>query len=733
MMLNIFPFLEWFKAYDLRCLKGDAIAGITVALVLIPQSMAYAQLAGLPAYYGLYASLAPPVVAALFGSSRQLATGPVAVVSLITATSLESIATAGSPGYITYALLLAVMVGLFQFALGVLRLGLVINFLSHPVVNGFTNAAAIIIATSQLPKMLGVYVDKADFHYETIIRVVQAALHYMHWPTLLMGVIAFAIMILLKRYNSRIPGVLAAVVVTTLMSWAFRFEQNTVIRLSTMDSPDGGALVRQFNTSLEAIPPLIAKRAVEDSNLSHAKSAHDTIAMLDAKRNVDVLTIQIDRLKYDASVYRDKIRKLLFMRAVRPDGTFRFIPREKLNDDPATRNEPVWRIKIGHQPLDPEAIVFIGGGEVVGMVPKGLPSLVLPKFELAAMGKMLSFAAIIALLGFMEAISIAKAMAAKTGQRLDPNRELIGQGLGNLAGALSGSYPVSGSFSRSAVNLQAGAVTGMSSVVTSLAVMLTLLFFTPLLYHLPQSVFAAVIMMAVVGLLNIRGFIHAWRAQRHDGVISVLTFISTLAFAPHLDKGILIGVGLSLLVFLYKSMRPHVASLSLSSDHRLHDAMVYGLKECRYIDVVRFDGPLFFANSSYLEDQIAKHRLNKKKLKHIILVCDGINDIDASGLETLSLVMDRVRSAGIDISLSGVNEAVMEVLVRSHLLAKIGPDHIYPNMDKAIRAVHAQTHNEGEESSCPLTTVVYQGSGTQTSVPETRESKVGKATAETPI
>ncbi len=731
MMSKIFPFLDWFKDYNLNTLKRDAIAGITVALVLIPQSMAYAQLAGLPAYYGLYASLLPPIVAAMFGSSRQLATGPVAVVSLITATSLESIAMTGSQGYITYALLLAVMVGLFQFSLGILRLGLVINFLSHPVINGFSNAAAIIIATSQLPKMLGVYVDKADFHYETLVRVVQAAYHYMHWPTLLMGVIAFGIMILLKRSHSRIPGVLAAVVITTLLSWAFQFEQKTVIRLSTMDSPKGGMLIRHFNTSLRAIPPLVEKRAEENHKISRAKSAHDTIAMLDAKRNVDVMTIQIERLNYDASVYRDQIRKLLFVRSVRPDGTFQFIPKKLLND-PNDGSERAWRIKIGHQPLDPEGIVFMGGGEVVGAIPKGLPSLVMPKFELAAMGRLFSFAVIIALLGFMEAISIAKAMAAKTGQRLDPNRELIGQGLGNLAGAFSGSYPVSGSFSRSAVNLQAGAMTGMSSVITSLAVMIALLLFTPLLYHLPQSVFAAVIMMAVVGLVNIRGFVHAWRAQHHDGIISVVTFISTLAFAPHLDKGILIGVGLSLLVFLYKSMRPHVASLSLSSDHRLHDAMVYGLKECRYIDVVRFDGPLFFANSSYLEDQIAKHRLNKKQLKHIILVCDGINDIDASGLETLSLVVDRIRSAKIDISLSGVNEAVMEVLERAHLLAKIGRDHIYPNMDEAIRAVHFQTHKDGEESDCPLKTVVYRKSGDNLPLPEAGELAVGNEIVERP-
>ena len=190
MIKRIFPFLDWFSGYNLSLFKADGIAGLTVALVLIPQSMAYAQLAGMPAYYGLYAAFLPPMVAALFGSSRQLATGPVAVVSLMTAASLEPLATAGSEGYIAYAILLSLLVGIFQLLLGVLRLGLVVNFLSHPVVNGFTNAAAIIIATSQLSKMFGVNVDNAEHHYETIIRVVQSALHYTHWPTFAIGALA---------------------------------------------------------------------------------------------------------------------------------------------------------------------------------------------------------------------------------------------------------------------------------------------------------------------------------------------------------------------------------------------------------------------------------------------------------------------------------------------------------------------------------------------------------------
>jgi MFS superfamily sulfate permease-like transporter len=303
----------------------------------------------------------------------------------------------------------------------------------------------------------------------------------------------------------------------------------------------------------------------------------------------------------------------------------------------------------------------------------------------------------------MEAISIAKAMAGKTGQRLDPNQELIGQGLANILGAIGKSYPISGSFSRSAVNLQAGAVSGLSSVFTSIAVVIALLFFTPLLYHLPQSVLAAVIMMAVIGLINISGFVHAWKAQRYDGAISIISFVCTLWFAPHLDKGIMVGVTLSLMVFLYKSMRPNVASLARDEDDALRCVTTHGLHECKYISLIRFDGPLFFANSSYLDDQITELMLSRETLKHILIVSNGINDIDASGEETLSLLIDRIRSAGLDISLSGVNEAVMEVLDRTHLAAKIGLDHLYPTMEKAIRAIYEPTHKDGDEPVCPLT------------------------------
>lgn len=701
MLTKLLPFLPWFKGYNLDKLRIDLLAGLTVALVLIPQSMAYAQLAGMPSYFGLYASFLPPMVAALFGSSRQLATGPVAVVSLMTAASLEPLATAGSEGFIAYAIVLALMVGIFQFSLGVLRLGLVVNFLSHPVVNGFTNAAAIIIASSQLSKMFGVYVDKAEHHYETILSVCRAAVHYTHWPTLSMGVLAFAIMYGLKKMVPKVPNVLVAVAVTIVIAWSMGFEHNKTVDISAFDSPDVRSRIQEFNRVVGEIPRLADERAAGSNAVDEAKKEKDTIKVLDAVHDFNVTAVKLERLNHKSHLQREALRDLLFSGIENNDGSLTLVLRQEVPGNVKTDGR-TWRLKVGNRLLDTENLLIMGGGEVVGTVPSGLPSLSMPRLDLKVMLRLLPFAAIISLLGFMEAISIAKAMAAKTGQRLDPNQELIGQGLANILGAVGKSYPVSGSFSRSAVNLQAGAVTGLSSVFTSLAVVVVLLFFTPLLYHLPQSVLAAVIMMAVVGLVNVSGFIHAWRAQWYDGAISIITFLCTLAFAPHLDKGIMVGVVLSLMVFLYKSMRPKVSSLSRHDDNALRCSVTHGLRECKHIDLVRFDGPLFFANASYLEDQISDRMTRKKELKHIIIVSNGINDIDASGEELLSLLIDNVRSAGVDISFSGINESVAQVFERTYLIEKIGRNHIYPTIEQAICTVHEHAHDDNKEQDCPL-------------------------------
>ncbi|WP_457573509.1 SulP family inorganic anion transporter [Desulfolithobacter sp.] len=713
MIFKIFPFLLWFKGYKPSDFKMDLVAGITVALVLIPQSMAYAQLAGLPAYYGLYAAFLPPMVAALFGSSRQLATGPVAVVSLMSAASLEPLATAGSPEFIAYSVILALVVGIFQFSLGVLRLGLVVNFLSHPVVNGFTNAAAIIIASSQFSKFFGVYVDKAPHHYDTMIRVAKAAMDYTHIPTLLYGIGAVVIMVVLKKINPRIPNVLVAVMVTTVISYFTGFNHDMVVDVSAIRHPELKEIIVEFDQTVEKIKAIGEERAAIGLKLDELKKkmqvegSHGTpIELIKLESEIEILTAMMDDAKQHAHELRYRMRHLKFA-GVKEGDQLVFYPKDDVPPGLSTDGR-TWRLKVKNSPLDLNRLTMMGGGAVVGKIPEGLPSLAVPELTPKTFIKLLPTAVIISLLGFMEAIAIAKAMAAKTGQKLDPNQELIGQGLANIIGSMGQSYAVSGSFSRSAVNLQAGAVSGISSVITSLVVVITLLFLTPLLYHLPQAVLAAVIMMAVIGLVNTRGFIHAWKAQWYDGVISVITFVVTLIYAPHLDKGIMVGVALSMGVFLYKSMRPVVAELSMHEDKVLKSAEHYRLKGCRHISVVRFDGALFFANASYLDEQVAKFRTEHPDLRYILLDARGINDMDASGEEALALLVERVRAAGLGFAMSGVKGQVMAVMERTGLLGKIGRENLYPDTESAVAELIDKVHREmGVDEDgckdCPLT------------------------------
>ena len=707
MLRKVFPFVEWLKVSSLSSFKLDIVSGLTVALVLIPQSMAYAQLAGMPVQYGLYASFLPPILAALFGSSRQLATGPVAIVSLMTSAALSPYATAGSTGFIAYAILLALIVGVFQLALGILRLGLVVNFLSHPVVNGFTNAGAIIIATSQLSKMFNVYVDDAEHHYETVYLVIRAALRYTHWQTLALGMGAFVIMYGLRRINKRIPYVLVAVAVTTVISWAIGYENNVRVPLDAIASNDCRDLISRFNAAAKESSELAQTRAELTPRLTGAEEqygSHSREAM-QIKHECDMVDLRRSELKEMMARRRSRIRGYLFTAATDADGKKIYVPSEDLNGT-LKGDGSTWRVRIGNSSVDEKAVVMMGGGSVVGSIPRGLPSFGFPRLDLNILLKLLPIAVIISLLGFMEAISIAKAMAAKTGQRLDPNQELIGQGIANIMGAFTRSFPVSGSFSRSAVNIQSGALTGFSSAVTSITVAIVLLFFTPLLYYLPQSVLAAVIMMAVIGLINVSGFIHAWKAQWYDGLFSILTFLATLITAPHLDKGIMIGVLLSLGMFLYKSMRPKVTTLSMYEDSSFQSARDHGLKECRHIAMIRFDGALFYANAGYLEEKVTERIRAMPELKHILIVSNGINDMDASGEETLSLIVDRVRSAGYGISFAGLNEKVLGVMKRTHLLAKIQENNIYSTISHAVDAIHSSSHTQCRES-CPLISVRF--------------------------
>ena len=697
---RIFPFLRWFP---LRAdtLRADLLAGITVALVLIPQSMAYAQLAGLPAYFGLYAAFLPVIVAAMWGSSHQLATGPVAVVSLLTASALIPLAAVGSDQFVALAIVLALLAGIVQLLLGIFKLGSIVNFISHPVIAGFTNAAAIIIGLSQLNKLMGVTTGRSDYFLQDIWGVISQA-GYTHLPTLVMGVSALLGMWLLKKYYPKLPGVLLAVLITTFISWLTGFERNGSAHITQITDP-------AIRTMAEEYSRTEAKINDWESNISAKTSALRALQRSESGNNVSIakLNYEIELLKLeqnDAVLENRKrqraLRKLVF--AVEPATNtepsklylFSQAPSDVKTDGRR------WRIKS----ISRGEMKLIGGGEVVGKVPSGLPRISIPPLSWDIFQTLISGAFLISVVGFMEAISMAKAMAAKTKQRVDPNQELIGQGLANIVGSFSQSYPVSGSFSRSAVNLNAGAVTGMASVFTGLIVLVSLLFLTPLLYHLPQAVLAAIIMLAVTGLINFKAFKHAWKANKHDGIAAVVTFFATLALAPHLDKGILIGASLALILYLLRTMKPRVAILGRHPDGTLRDAKVHDLPTSEHIIAVRFDGSLYFANVPLFEDAILEAIANHPKAKFILVVGDGINQLDASGEEIIHHLVQALRENGVTIVFSGLKQQVLQVMKNTGLYSYIGAENFYRTVDNALEAIYQSINDESFDAKfCPLT------------------------------
>lgn len=558
------PFTSWAgELKDGKVLKADIYAGITVALILIPQSMAYAQLAGLPPYYGLYAAFLPGIIAALFGSSRQLATGPVAVVSLLTASALEPFASSNPENYLTYAVVLALFVGTFQLLLGLFRLGVLVNFLSRPVVVGFTNAAVIIIATSQIDKIFGVSVAMTPHHYETVWNTILAALDHTHVPTLIMGLLALSLLFLIKKFLPKAPAILIAVVITTILAWYFKFE------------------------SL--------------------------------------------------------------------------------------------------------------GGAVVGSIPQGLPGFKLPDTTWSEASTLISSAITIALIGFMEAISIAKGMAATTKHKINANQELIGQGLGNVVSGLSQGYTVSGSFSRSAVNINSGALTGFSSLVTGAMVGITLLWLTPLLYHLPQATLAAVIIVAVTNLVRLGPMVYAWKTQKNDGLVATATFFLTLFLAPHLENGILIGVLMSLGLFLHRTMRPRIATLARHADGTLRDVDGSALQTCPHISVIRFDMSLYFANTSYFEDTILNRAATQPELRFIIIDAGAINLIDATGEEMLHNLNKALKKHDVEFIFTRTKLQLMNVFRKTGFDVTVGKNHFVRTHNEALQLAWSQLHCSRED------------------------------------
>lgn len=548
---ELIPILEWLPNYNSSRLKGDFIAGITVSIILIPQGIAYALIAGLPPIYGLYCALVPQLVYAIFGSSRQVAIGPVAMDSLIVATGVSTLALAGSDSYIAIAILLAFMVGTIQFLLGVFRLGFIVNFLSKPVISGFTSAVALTIGINQFRNLFGVDFVQSD-QIQYVLEDIWFTIKDYNFYTTAIGLTSVGVIILLRKINKKIPNALLVVVVGILT-------------------------IRYFGDEFS-----------------------------------------------DVAIVKD--------------------------------------------------------------IPSGLPSFSFPEMDISQMRELLPIALTLVMVGYLETISIGKSLEAKQDEyKLRPNQELIALGLSNIIGSWFKAYPSTSSFSRSAINQESGATTGMASLVSVVMVLLTLLFLTPLFYHLPKTVLAAIIIVAVFGLVNIKEAIFLWKANNLDFWLLVITFFSTLLFG--IEYGIMIGVGLSLIILIFRTSRPYVAELG-----KVPDSDFYRNKE-RFNEVIlddevlvfRFDAQLFYANASYFIETLELMVEEKgSHLKLIVLDAESINRVDSTGVEMLKERIRFYHKKNILFYFAGVKGPVRDHLFRGKILDIITLDHFYMRVNGAV-------------------------------------------------
>jgi SulP family sulfate permease len=692
-LLRLFPFLAWFPIHP-AILRADLIAGITGALVLVPKAMAYAQLAGLPVYFGLYTAFVPAFIGALWGSSRQLATGPVAVISLMTAAALAPLAVPFTDEYVGLVLLLTLMVGVIQLSLGALNLGTIVNFVSHPVILGFMNAAAIIIALSQLDKLLGIPKGRSDSFLVDIWEML-GYLPHTHLPTLAMAAFSLLLMLGLKRIAPLAKlSVLIAVAITTLTSYLIGFEHRTVLTPEAITDASTRETVAAFISAQERIENMRAESTTLGTRLRTMEKERDARGAAELRYRIDLLKLDAATLETRNKERQQYLRKLEFELAGTGAGeSGRLYLADTVPDGVGTDGR-FWRIAR----IAPGELRLVGGGEVVGVVPEGLPSLRVPTLSLDAVLALFSAALVIALVAFMESISMAKAMSAKSRQRIDPNQELVGQGLANFGGAFFQAYPACGSFTGSAINLQAGAQTGFAMVFNGLFVALTLLFLTPYLYYLPQATLAVIIMLAVTSLITPAAIRHAWKASRADGITAIATFAATLIAAPHLDKGIIIGTALALMLFLYRTMRPRVAKLGRYPDGTLRDIKVNPeLPTSEHVVAVRFDGQLYFANVAYFEDMLLEAIAEHPKAKYLLVVGDGINQLDASGEETIKSLDLRLANAGVKLVFSGLKKQVLDVMRNTGLFEQIGQSRLFPDEERALAAIYEWLGDEAAD------------------------------------
>jgi len=558
-MRGYFPFLEWIKAYDIRLFKGDLSAGITVGVMLIPQGMAYAMIAGLPPVYGLYAGIFPQIVYALMGSSRHLAVGPVAMDSLLVATALNTIAIVDANHYISLAIFLALFMGLIQVFLGFLKFGFLVNFLSKPVISGFTSAAAVIIGMTQLKHIIGIDLPSHNL-IQKIFQSLWQSNEEIHLFTLLITLGSIALIFAIKKMSHRIPAALIVVVVSIL------------------------------------------------------------------------LTAQLN-----------------------------------------------WNEQ---------------GLKIVGDVPEGLPSIQLQSISIEEVYQLLPMALTLALIAFLEAISVAKAIELKEKKEtINPNQELIALGAANIVGSLFQSYPATGGFSRTAVNHQSGAKTGIASLISASLVALTLMFFTHWFYHLPKAVLGAIILTAVINLIDLKYPIKLWKTHREEFFVLLFTFLVTLVMG--IKEGILLGTLVALSLMIYRSSQPHIAILGrIKGTSRFRNVLRFSEETETFpgVLIIRFDGQLFFGNHIYFKKQITE-RMEEQKNKIQFLVIDAgpIHYIDASASTTLEYWIQELQQKNIKVLWVKAIGPIRDILYRDGLVKIVGKRNFFSNLDTAIK------HIQGEE------------------------------------
>ncbi|MCM2563398.1 sulfate permease [Lutimaribacter sp. EGI FJ00015] len=544
------PIFEWSRTYDRDTLTSDMVAAVIVTIMLIPQSLAYALLAGLPPEMGLYASILPLVAYAIFGTSRALAVGPVAVVSLMTAAAIGNLGLSDPAQYALAAITLAFISGVILMVMGIFRLGFLANFLSHPVIAGFITASGVLIASSQLKHIMGV-----EAHGHTLITIwgdLFAHQHMVNPITLAIGVTTTAFLFWVRKglkplllatgMKPRLADILAkagpvgAVVVTTLAVWIFDLENK--------------------------------------------------------------------------------------------------------------------------------------GVAIVGDVPMGLPPLTAPSFSADLWGQLFISALLISIIGFVESVSVAQTLAAKKRQRIVPDQELVGLGASNIAAAVTGGYPVTGGFARSVVNFDAGAETPAAGAFTAVGILLAALLLTPLLFFLPKATLAATIIVAVLSLVDFSILTKAWGYSRVDFAAVAATIFLTLGFG--VEMGVSAGVILSIGLFLYKTSRPHVAEVGLvPGTQHFRNINRHKVETRPEMVTLRIDESLYFANARFLEDYVYNRISCDEPIRHVVLMCSAVNEIDMSALESLEAINQRLRDLGISLHMSEVKGPVMDRLKRSHFLDEL--------------------------------------------------------------